>query len=254
MHNRYLLTRFVKEAMMSPNPALAQQAGQVDDLLMNMQEDESITDADMLKQEHPEMNVKQQLEDVDQMFHQAMPEIVEPEAHELRGIDGAKQASAYVKDLPLSDVPGLNKADIARFASGAKQVMVVQYGMVVKELLPKVDPHNFELAVAHIKKDWADRKIEALKDEVYEQAKKKYILILNDSIIDGHHFLAKAKLAGLTSSLNVIDLTPVRFQKTASQPASTWDKLIEHYGHSNHGWKNPFEKRGAGRVPRVRGQ
>ncbi|NBQ69477.1 MAG: hypothetical protein EBU46_11895 [Nitrosomonadaceae bacterium] len=130
--------------------------------------------------------------------------------------------------------------------------------MVVKELLPKVDRHNFDLAMAHIKKDWDGRDADKLKDEVYEQAKKKYILILNDSIIDGHHFLAKAKYAGLTSSLNVVDLTPVRFQqcteKTASHPASTWDKLIELYGHSYNGWENPFEKRSSDRVSPVRGQ
>lgn len=252
--NRYLLTRFIKEAMLSPNPQVAQQAGRVDDVLSRTQENESITDAAVIKQEHPELNTVGQLDNVDQLFQQAMPELAKEDKPGLPSVDSNdKYGSAYIKDIPLNTVPGLPKADRNRFSTGGKEVMVVQYGMVVTELLPKVDKHNFDLATAHIKKDWDSRKMDELKDEVYAQAKNKYILLLNDSIIDGHHFLAKAQYVGLTSSLNVIDLTPARFQKTASKATTTWDMLVEHYGHSDNGWKNPFEKRSTHRVSQVRG-
>ena len=37
--------------------------------------------------------------------------------------------------------------------------------------------------------------------------------MMNDRIVDGHHHLAKALRGNVTSSLNVIDPTPLRFQK-----------------------------------------
>lgn len=252
--NRYLLTRFIKEAMMSPNPQVAQQAGRVDDVLARTHDNDAIPDAGTLKQEQPEFNTIDKLDNVDQLLQQAMPELAKEDKPGPPSVDSNyKYGSAYIKDIPLNTVPGLAKADRNRFSTGGKEVMVVQYGMVVDELLSKVDKHNFDLATAHVKKDWASRKMDELKDEVYAQAKDKYILLLNDSIIDGHHFLAKARYVGLTSSLNVIDLTPARFQKTASQATTTWDMLVEHYGHSDNGWKNPFEKRGSRRVSQVRG-
>jgi len=389
--NRYLLTRFVKEAMLSANPQLAQSAMQFNDQLMRSQQEEQVADTDLMKIENPEFQVKNPVEDIDQLLHSAMPEIVEecmcnkkqaslfdqivienprgstkdfgkdypiptmtyptdygslagytgedeadldffkgtgdqhgsfqvwrpdvkgeletkfyhgltPEERTnvlaafqkvVRGTpvsyadesalqaaiarfankpaqllhsampeivkDNAaaaqqnKTASAYVKDRPLKEV--LKADDINRFAKGGKDVMVVQYGMVVKELVGKANPHNLAVARAHIKKEWDGRRLSMLKDEVYEQAKEKFILILNDRIIDGHHFLAKAEKAGLTSSINVIDLTPVRFQtKQAAAPTTVWGTLVNRYGHSHYSWKNPFEKRGAERVPAVRNQ
>ena len=53
---------------------------------------------------------------------------------------------------------------------------------------------------------------EAARDAFFKKAKEKYILLVNDQIVDGHHFLAKAKYFNVTNSLNVLDLTPARFQ------------------------------------------
>lgn len=249
--NTHLLNRFVKEAMLSPNPQLAQTATQFNDQLMRGQQEEQVADADLMKTENPEFQVKNPIEDIDQMLHSAMPEIVEDE-DVVNADNQNKTAAAYVKDRPLKEV--LKVDDIERFAKGAKDVLVVQYGMVVKELISKADPHNLAVARAHIKKEWDGRRLSSLKDEVYEQAKEKFVLILNDRIIDGHHFLAKAEKAGLTSSVNVIDLTPVRFQtkKAEAAPTTVWGSLVKQYGHSHNSWENPFEKRSATRVPGVR--
>lgn len=54
-------------------------------------------------------------------------------------------------------------------------------------------------------------KEDKLKEEV-KKRKDKYILVLNDQIIDGYHHLAKAYVGKLTSSLPILDLSPLRFQ------------------------------------------
>ena len=45
----------------------------------------------------------------------------------------------------------------------------------------------------------------------------KYILLLNDRIIDGHHHLAKAERGKITRSLPVLDLSPLRHQAAAEK-------------------------------------
>lgn len=119
-----------------------------------------------------------------------------------------KQASAYIKDICHKDLPKDTQKDIERFVHNSKpNTEYIHYGLVVKELLPKVDDANFAAAEKHVKGADID------KDELYKKVASKYVLILNDKIIDGHHHLAKCKAAGITNSLNVLDLTPARFQK-----------------------------------------
>ena len=160
-------------------------------------------------------NKAKPLEFEDKIFHNGLHDIARPDPNKpdqfgkvscislLR--KRVKQASAYVRDVKISTLPDDVKADIKRFASDTSGT-VIQYGMCVDELLPKVDKHNFELAEEHTK-SFKD------KDEFYKKLKTKYILLMNDSIIDGHHFLAKAKAINCTCSLNVLDLTPLRFEK-----------------------------------------
>ena len=121
-----------------------------------------------------------------------------------------KQASAFIHDVRIDDLPADTRRDIDRFIpfGKSKGMTAVQYGMVVRELLPKADPHNLRTARAHLR-DESDAK---LKREFYAQKDKKFILLMFDAIVDGHHFLAKAERVGCTSSLNVLDLTGCRHQ------------------------------------------
>lgn len=120
-----------------------------------------------------------------------------------------KQASAFVRDVCVKDLPADVQKDVYRFIPKDDKLKVIQYGAVVSDLLPKVDSKNWESAKAH-SKGFKD------KDAFYKKAPNKYILIVNDTIVDGHHFLAKAQAIGATNSLNVLDLTPVRFQKQSN--------------------------------------
>lgn len=228
---------FIKQAMESGNPLLAQQATSLNDSLMRQYEDESVASPDAEKELQPG---EQKKDDVDQLMQGAMQDIVqldeENESDFGKGENGEKTASAYIADRQVSEVPAKTKSDLQKFLNPkqSKEVKVIQYGMVVKELLPKVDPHNFAQAELHIKKDYEGKATKKLKDEFFEQSKDKYILILNDHVVDGHHFLAKAKYLGITSSLMVLDLTPLRFQeKTAAvkpKSKSIWSALQNKYG------------------------
>lgn len=126
-----------------------------------------------------------------------------------------KTASAYIKDVYYRDLPVSVQKDVQRFVSVRPKLEFVLYGMTIRELLNKVDLHNFEVAEKHIENE------EVTKESILSKLKTKYILVINDTIVDGHHTIAKAKKAGITSSMNVLDLTPARFQKTA------WDVLRE---------------------------
>jgi hypothetical protein len=118
--------------------------------------------------------------------------------------------SAFVEDMRLDALPKAVQQDIKRFVDAKAHHQFPHYGMVVKELLPKADPQNLKTARAHVRK----LPVAPLGKIVNLATRRgdKYILVLNDRIIDGHHFLAKAERAGVTSSLNVLDLTPARFQ------------------------------------------
>lgn len=172
----------------------------------------------------------------DMVLRKAMPELVlpNPETPETFGkLNGApvkvsmltlmKRAarshikmSAYIKDIRVSDLPERVREDVKRFVpKEAKNPVVVHYGMMVRELLDRVDPQNFDAATKAVKKELdtqspEDR--EKARDALFKKTKDKYIILVNDQIVDGHHFLAKAKYFNVTNSLNVIDLTPARFQ------------------------------------------
>lgn len=124
--------------------------------------------------------------------------------------------SAYIKDTKVSQLPEKVRKDIARFvAGGVKDPSVIHYGMVVRELLDRVDTQNWETAWKSVSADlgkMSKGELASARDEFFKKAKEKYILLVNDQIVDGHHFLAKAKYFKVTNSLNVIDLTPARFQ------------------------------------------
>jgi hypothetical protein len=129
-----------------------------------------------------------------------------------------KVASAYIKDVAFKDLPKTVQKEVERFAKCRADTKFIHYGMVVSELLSRVDPHNFAIAKDHLKKEKVD------KSALYDKAKTKYILIVNESVVDGHHFIAACDKAGLTSSLNVLDLSPARFQKVS---VTVWDSLKE---------------------------
>lgn len=139
-------------------------------------------------------------------------------AEELR----KRNASAYIKDVELSKLPLDTQQDVFRFVEEQPGLKGVEYGIVVAELLPKVDQANWESALKHV--DREDK--EELSEEVHERLTDKWVLLVNDKIVDGHHFLAKAHLGGVTNSLQVLDLTPCRFQ-AALRTAKGKDPAID---------------------------
>ena len=120
-----------------------------------------------------------------------------------------RNASAFISDIRFGDLPKDTQKDILQFHKCTADTLLPQYGMVVSELLPKADPHNLESAREHVK----DTAKKTLEKEVYGKAETKYLLLTNGRLIDGHHYLAKAERAGVTRTLRVLDLTPLRFQK-----------------------------------------
>lgn len=173
----------------------------------------------------------------DLLFRQAMPELTQPnpETPETFGkvnpLVGTKvsmltllkraraekvKMSAYIKDTNVSDLPEKVQADVRRFIQKSpKNPTVIHYGMMVRELLDRADPQNYKAAWEAVKKELdalsKDKRADA-RDAFFKKAKEKFILLVNDQIVDGHHFLAKAKYFNITSSLDVLDLTPARFQ------------------------------------------
>ncbi len=123
--------------------------------------------------------------------------------------------SAFIEDTEFSALPKDVKADVLRFVDAKAGTRFIHYGMVVKELIGKADPANLKTARAHVKKLSAKKAFDAVKMATAKG--EKYILLMNDRIVDGHHFLAKAEKSGITSSLNVLDLTPSRFQFSAGK-------------------------------------
>ncbi len=240
------LNGFIKQAIESDNPFMQHQGLLTQKEMMDSQEDEEVVAPDLEGK-----STQKEVEPEDQLLMGALKEMYMPDANDkstfgktdeqlndqnsMQEVDPmeaelqSKEASAYVRDVPVSELPADIRADIAKFVS-TKDAKVIQYGMVVKELLSKVDHHNYDQAEAHIRKDFRGQDRDKLRDEFFQKAKKKFILILNDSIVDGHHFLAKADALGVTNSLNVLDLTPTRFQKTAS----VWELLVASYGNSHN--------------------
>jgi hypothetical protein len=241
------LLPFIKRAAASSNPMVANQAALMEQD-MQAGEDEQVVDSHLEGEHQHQLNADgspQQKDELDQLFLKVMPEIKIDEQNKdvktnepLKEFGGVKiesdtppetkLASAFIRDAVVSSLPSNAQDDIAKFSPTKKAVQVIQYGMVVKELLPKVDRHNFDVAEAHIKREFEGKDVKKLKAEFHEKSKTKFILILNDSVIDGHHFLAKAKQLNITSSLNVLDLTPIRFQEkkaSARQPKTLLHQL-----------------------------
>ena len=117
--------------------------------------------------------------------------------------------SAYIRDVSVKSLAPDIRSDIKRFA-GTESGHVVQYGMVAAELVSKADPENLKVAKTHIKDSDRDECFNEVRDHTSNGT--KYILLLHDKMIDGHHYLAKALHAGVTSSLGVLDITPLKFQ------------------------------------------
>lgn len=140
-----------------------------------------------------------------------------------------KVASAYVDDISFIRLPDDTRTDVARFVPHAKNTTLFpRYGTVVKELIGKCDPENLKSARKTVREE-SPKKVEK---EFYDKLKSKYVLLVNDRVVDGHHFIAKGESCGCTCSLNVLDLTPARFAKKAEgdegeQKLSTWAKLAE---------------------------
>lgn len=223
------LTSFIKKAAASGNPVVQQQANNLQGSL-GSQQDEQIIDSDI--QEHNQNNSQDQ-DELDSLLQEAMPELQLPDENDkttfgkpgkptnnswtaLKQSVQQKTGSAYIKDTVVKDLPDSTDKDIARFIGDNKSLKVILYGMVVSELLPKVDVHNFAQATKHVSEELDKKTIKQAKEDFFKKAKDKYILMMNDRVIDGNHFIATAKELGITNSLNVIDLTPVRFQKSAS--------------------------------------
>lgn len=233
------LQSFLDKAANSTNEQLQEQAVGTNQQILQSQEDDEVIDADIQAKDTPEQNQKQ-VEIEDLLMQSAMREMEEPDHGDKstfgKGIEKKcslwdKLASAYIKDTTVKELPSETKEDISRFVKPNKEIRVIEYGMVVSELLPKVDKHNFEQAEKHIKESVNGKSRKERLQEFFAKADKKYILILNDKIIDGHHFLAKAKDLNITSSLKVIDLTPVRFQEKS---ASIFDRLVNSYATVNY--------------------
>lgn len=128
---------------------------------------------------------------------------------------GAVEASAHLDDVRLTDLPEDTVDTIRNFinVSPRSRLSVPRYSMTTGELVPKTDPHNLEAAREKMK----DLEPEAAAQEVRGRQDVKHILLMNDRVIDGHHFIAKAERGGYTAGLKVLDLTSARFQAKAGQ-------------------------------------
>ena len=115
--------------------------------------------------------------------------------------------SAFIGEVAFRDLPPGAKETVAQFAECDATSKVIRYGMTVPELLAKADQHNLETARKHCR-----RLTIAEAGDIVRGRADKFILVHNDRIIDGHHHLAKAEKGKVTSSLPVLDLTPLRFQ------------------------------------------
>jgi hypothetical protein len=138
-----------------------------------------------------------------------------------RAVDGIPscdlhELSSFIRDVPIKHLPANVKKDIEKFIRIKPDTHVSHYGMVADELVGKADPHNLASARVNVKKRMT---VKAAADEVHSRRETKPILMMNDRIVDGHHFLAKAEHGKVSSSLHVIDLTPARFQMSALHPA-----------------------------------
>ena len=208
------LQPFIESSLKSRNPMVKSAAEGLSQQMQSAVAAEEINQPTLHKQESnkPLNSIPQ--DEIDQALDSIMPDIDENQKTDKSQF--GKAASAYASDVTVGSLPKGTQDDIFKFTPSAKKTtQVVQYGMVVSELLPKVDQHNYKLAQKHITEKINKIGKRAIGDEFQDKMRDKYILLLNDSIVDGHHFLALADSLGISCSLKVLDLTPVRFQKTA---------------------------------------
>ncbi len=182
------------------------------DMLVNTpnEEEEQIIDP-KLQVGHASSALKEAPKDIADVL--ISPAFKELEQDEGQVTSFGKTASAFIADVIIKDLSKKTQEDIAKiYPTSSKKLKAVQYGMVVEELIHKVDPHNFKVAKGHVEEELTKKGKKFMGDKFQEKVGDKYILLLNDCIVDGHHFLALAKLLNITCSLKVLDLTPLRFQ------------------------------------------
>lgn len=137
--------------------------------------------------------------------------------------------SAYIGDIMAGDLPQSTQNDIANIlgTNGTTgKLKLIKYGMVPSELEKMADAHNLESAQKHIR----NVPNYACSQDVHGD-QDKHVLIQNNKVIDGHHFIAKALKGGVTKSLPVIDLSPARFQGAALKE---WDESAHKRGQPNN--------------------
>lgn len=219
-----VLAPFLAHAANSRNPKIKTAASSLLDGVLDAQHAEEIIQPS-LEQEDAKPNAldAKSKDEIDTKITTWMPDITKKT--ELESNFG-KTASSFSSDVVVSSLPKDTQKDIVRFVNDTKTTnKVVQYGMVVDELLPKVDDHNYTQAKQHIQKDLKEKGKRNLGDLFQEKNQHKYVLLMNDKIVDGHHFLALAEVLGISCSLRTLDLTPLRFQ--CSKQASLYHVLHE---------------------------
>jgi phage gp29-like protein len=128
---------------------------------------------------------------------------------------GRVEASAHLDDVRLTDLPDDTVDTVRNFVqvTPRSRLTVPRYSMTVGELIHKADPHNLESA----RRKLAEMEPEKAAEEVRGRQDVKHILLMNDRVIDGHHFIAKAERGGYSAGLKVLDLTAARFQAKSGQ-------------------------------------
>ncbi len=152
----------------------------------------------------------------------------------------ARSLSAFYGDVRYGDLPADVQADIKRFVPDVRAACrIPQLGMVVSELISKADAHNLDNARTQARKLTQAEAASTVNGTM--EAGSKFALILNDRLVDGHHFVAKAEWGKVTAALPVLDLTSVRFQ---TRSAVRFFKL-DNSGHE-HADDGKFAKKGDG--------
>ena len=221
--NFSVLQPFLEKAAQSSDLRIKKASESLMDQMMGAQETEEVQQPTLQSQEKSKPLNNKPKDQVDQTMGNWMPDIAKPDPD---ASEFGKAASAYTNDIAISDLPKDTQKDIFKFVTDAdKTHKVVQYGMTVSDLLPKVDKHNYDTAIKHIATELNTNGKKAIADKFQSKVGNKYILLLNDRIIDGHHFLSIADKLGISCSLRVLDLTPIRFEKSAS---SLFDIYVNH--------------------------
>ena len=202
------------------------------DAVLSAEQDEQVSPEGVQAKDTKGVNGEPAKDVADEMIGNTFPDLQQPDPNDS---SFGKVASAFISDVAIRSLPKSTQEDINKLIPvNSKDIKVVQYGMVVDELMPKVDPHNFNVAEEHIKAKLKKDGKKKLGDEFQEKNPTKYILLNNDQIIDGHHFLCLAKALGITCSLKVLDLTVIRFQENTKKASLLIDVYRDQYGSNNN--------------------